>query len=131
MPHSARTAYVSLGSNLGAREQHLCGALASMRTTEGVFDVVASPVYETQPVGPGRQGPYLNAAARLRTELSPEELLSRLLEIELEAGRVRGERNAARTLDLDLLLYGERRIETPFLTLPHPRMHERCFVLRE
>jgi 2-amino-4-hydroxy-6-hydroxymethyldihydropteridine diphosphokinase len=122
-------AFISLGSNLGSREQQLCAALAALRRTQGVRDVVVSPVYETAPVGPGEQGLYLNAAARVRTRLSPEQLLARLLEIEDAAGRVRGERNAARVLDLDLLLYGERRIDTPSLKVPHPRLHERCFVL--
>ena len=129
-PHpEEEEAYVSLGSNLGAREQHLCRAFAALRATEGVRDVVASPVYETAPVGPGDQGLYLNAAARLRTRLAPEVLLARLLAIEDQVGRVRGERNAARVLDLDLLLYGDCRIETLNLEVPHPRLHQRPFVL--
>jgi len=125
----ASCAFISVGSNLGKREQQLCAALAALRSTDGVKDVVVSPIYETAPVGPGNQGPYLNAAARLHTTLAPEALLKRLLEIEDLAGRVRTERNAARVLDLDLLLYEDDCIDTPFLQLPHPRMHERCFVL--
>jgi 2-amino-4-hydroxy-6-hydroxymethyldihydropteridine diphosphokinase len=123
-------AFVGLGSNLGEREQALAGAFAALRATRGVRDVVASPVYETAPVGPGEQGPYLNAVARLDTTLSAEALLDRLLAIERAAGRVRGGvRNEARTLDLDLLLLGDRRVDTPRLQVPHPRLAERPFVL--
>jgi 2-amino-4-hydroxy-6-hydroxymethyldihydropteridine diphosphokinase len=127
---SAQRAFVSLGSNLGEREFALCGALAALRATPGVADVVASPVYETDPVGPGAQGPYLNAVARLDTALSPEALLARLLQIERAFGRRRsGVRNEARVLDLDLLLYGGLEVREPGLELPHPRMLERPFVL--
>ena len=123
-------AFVGLGSNLGARERILCGAAAALRATPGVRDVVVSPVYETDAVGPGPQGPYLNAVARLRTKLEPRALLRRLQAIECEAGRVRGpERDAARGLDLDLLLHGARRVDEPDLVVPHPRLHERPFVL--
>lgn len=98
--------------------------------TPDVEIVALSSVYETDPVGPPPQGPYLNAAARLRTTLAPRALLDRLLAIEAGAGRTRGsERNAARTLDLDLLLYGGLRIDEPGLTIPHPRLAERAFVL--
>jgi 2-amino-4-hydroxy-6-hydroxymethyldihydropteridine diphosphokinase len=123
-------AFVALGSNLGQREVALAGAVAALRATRGIRDVVASPVYETDPVGPGEQGAYLNAVARLETTLPPDALLERLLEIERAAGRRRsGVRNEARTLDLDLLLYGDRRVETERLRVPHPRLHERPFVL--
>lgn len=124
------TAYVALGSNLGPRERHLAAAFTALRATRGVHDVVASRIYETDPVGPGEQGPYLNAVARLRTRLSPRALLERLLAVEREQGRSRGgQRNAPRTLDLDLLLHGERRLEEPDLVVPHPRLTERPFVL--
>ena len=123
-------AYVSLGSNLGAREFQLVGAVAALRAKRGVRDVVVSRVYETDPVGPGDQGPYLNAAVRLETTLSPRELLDRLQQIERTFGRERGpERNAARTLDLDLLYYGDQELEEPGLVVPHPRILERPFVL--
>lgn len=126
----AEIAYVALGSNLGSREEHLRAAVAALRATPGVRDVKLSPVYETRAVGPGAQGPYLNAVARLETSLAPRALLDRLLEIERGEGRRRGpERNAARTLDLDLLLYGSRLLDEPGLELPHPRLHERAFVL--
>jgi 2-amino-4-hydroxy-6-hydroxymethyldihydropteridine diphosphokinase len=124
------TAYVALGSNLGPRECHLSAAVAALHATEGVRGVVVSAVYETDPVGPGDQGPYLNAVARLVTSLTPRELLDQLLAIEAARDRTRGpERNTARTLDLDLLLYGEHTIDEPGLEVPHPRMCERGFVL--
>jgi 2-amino-4-hydroxy-6-hydroxymethyldihydropteridine diphosphokinase len=123
-------AFVGLGSNLGERERHLCAAAAALRATEGIRDVVVSPVYESRAEGPGPQGPYLNAVARFETRLAPQELLARLLAIEREEGRVRGEeRNVARTLDLDLLLFGARRIEGAGLVIPHPRLERRPFVL--
>lgn len=129
-PLGEQTAYVALGSNLGARERHLAEAVAALRAAEGVREVVLSGVYETDPVGPGEQGPYLNAVARVVTSLTPRALLDRLLSIEAERGRARGpERNAARTLDLDLLLYGDRIVDEPGLEVPHPRMCERGFVL--
>ena len=122
-------AYVALGSNLGDREATLRRALAGLAETPGVERVVVSNLYETEPVGPP-QGAYLNAVAALDTTLDAFALLARLHELEGAAGRVRGaERNAPRTLDLDLLLLGAACIETPELTLPHPRLHERGFVL--
>lgn len=123
-------AFVSLGSNLGDREATLCGALAALRATRGIGDVVASPIYETDPIGPGEQGPYLNGVASLTTRLAPPALLASLLEIERAHGRTRSaERNQARTLDLDLLLYGDLCSESADLVVPHPRLAERPFVL--
>jgi 2-amino-4-hydroxy-6-hydroxymethyldihydropteridine diphosphokinase len=122
--------FVALGSNLGDRDAHLAGGLAALRATHGIEVVAASPVYETDPVGPPPQGSYLNAVVQLRTSLSPIELLDRLLEIEAMEGRSRGpERDAPRTLDLDLLFYGERVISSPSLEVPHPRLADRAFVL--
>ena len=121
--------FVALGSNLGEREVHLAGAVSALRRLRGAHLLEVSPVYETDPVGPPEQGPYLNAVARLRVSLAPRVLLHRLLEIEAAAGRVRSERNAPRTLDLDLLFYGERELDEPGLRVPHPRLHERAFVL--
>jgi 2-amino-4-hydroxy-6-hydroxymethyldihydropteridine diphosphokinase len=124
------TAYVALGSNLGDREAHLAHAVAALRATCGVEVRALSSIRETQPVGGPPQGAFLNAVVELRTELSARTLLERLLEIEAEAGRERGPlRNAPRTLDLDLLIYGDQRIDEPGLVVPHPRMHERAFVL--
>jgi len=124
------SACIALGSNLGDREAHLAAAIAALRCEPGVEVVAVSPVYETDPVGPPPQGPYLNAAVRVKTGLAPRELLDCLLRIEVAEGRRRSrERNAARTLDLDLLLYGDERIDEPGLVVPHPRLHERAFVL--
>jgi 2-amino-4-hydroxy-6-hydroxymethyldihydropteridine diphosphokinase len=121
--------YVGLGSNLGDREAFLVGARAALAATPGVSVVAASRICETEPVGPP-QGRYLNAVLALDTTLAAHALLERLLELEQLAGRRRGpERNAPRTLDLDLLLFGDLCLDTPELTLPHPRLHERAFVL--
>jgi 2-amino-4-hydroxy-6-hydroxymethyldihydropteridine diphosphokinase len=122
--------YVSLGSNLGDREGHLVRALAALGRTRGVWVEAVSPVYETDPVGPPPQGPYLNAAAKLCCRLSARALLDRLQQIESDAGRTRGpQRNTARSLDLDLLFYAGQKIDEPGLQVPHPRLHERAFVL--
>ena len=126
-------ALVALGSNLGDRAAHLRAAVAALAATPGVEPVAFSHLYETDPLGPPPQGPYLNAVVRLRTKLAPGALLARLLEIEREQGRERGkaQRNAARSLDLDLLDYDGRclSLDEPPLELPHPRLHERAFVL--
>jgi 2-amino-4-hydroxy-6-hydroxymethyldihydropteridine diphosphokinase len=123
-------AYVALGSNLGDREAQLRAAIEALRAPPGSRVVAISTLYETAPVGPPPQGPYLNAVVRLRTQLAPRALLERLLGIEVAAGRRRGgPRWSARTLDLDLLLYGSLVLDEPGLTIPHPRLHERAFVL--
>lgn len=123
-------AYVALGSNLGNRTAHLEGAVAALDASAGVAVVRTSPFYETEPDSPIPQGRYLNAVVEVRTTLEPEALLERLMAIEREAGRERdGGRNAPRTLDLDLLLYGDRHVDRPRLVVPHPRMHRRPFVL--
>ncbi len=118
-------AFLALGSNLGDRWAHLCRAVAA------VPDLAAtSPVYETAPVGgPPGQGPYLNAVVELRTTLDARRLLGVCRELEAAAGRARGERFAARTLDVDVLLVGDEHVDEPDLTVPHPRMWERPFVL--
>jgi 2-amino-4-hydroxy-6-hydroxymethyldihydropteridine diphosphokinase len=124
------TAYVALGSNVGDRRGYLDRARAQLRGRPGVSATRASSVYETAPVGgPAGQGPYLNAAAEFITDLSPDEFLGLLQAVEEGLGRVRQERHGPRTLDLDLLLYGGLVQDDPRLTLPHPRLHERAFVL--
>jgi 2-amino-4-hydroxy-6-hydroxymethyldihydropteridine diphosphokinase len=124
------TAYIGLGANLGAREQALRAALEALGRLGGVRVVRTSSFVETEPVGgPAGQPPYLNAAAELRTTLGPEELLGVLQQVENAFGRTRQVRWGPRTLDLDLLFYEDRVISTPALTVPHPRMHERRFVL--
>jgi 3-oxoacyl-[acyl-carrier protein] reductase len=127
----AATAYIALGSNLGDRRAFLDRALAELRTRAGVEVTRVSSVYETAPVGgPARQGPYLNAVADLRTELAPDALLRLLLDVESGLGRVRTERDGPRTIDLDLLLYDDVVRDEAELTLPHPRLHQRLFVLQ-
>ncbi len=88
-----------------------------------------SEIRETEPVGPVEQGPFLNGAVRIETDLGPRELLERLLAVEQRLGRVREERWGPRTIDLDLLLYGDLVVDEPGLTVPHPRLHERRFAL--
>jgi 2-amino-4-hydroxy-6-hydroxymethyldihydropteridine diphosphokinase len=123
-------AYVGLGSNLGDRQGALKAALRALTEVEGVEVVAVSGFHETEPVGgPPGQGMYLNAAAHLRVAVSADELLERLLTIERRLGRVRGERWGPRTIDLDLLLYDDLVVVTERLTVPHPRLHERRFVL--
>lgn len=121
-------AYVALGSNLGDRALYLLEGLARLSRLPGTRLLRLSPVYETLPVGPP-QPLYLNQVAELETTLPPEDLLDALLEVEKALGRVRRERWGPRTLDLDLLLYGDRVLDTSRLVLPHPRLHERAFVL--
>ena len=118
-------AFLALGSNLGDREAYIRDAVAAMP------DVVAmSEIYETEPVGPEGQGPYLNAVVELDTDLTPRELLELCQRLEAAAGRVRAERWGPRTLDVDVLLVGDLAVDEPDLIVPHPRMWERDFVLR-
>lgn len=121
-------AFVALGANLGDAAQALRDALAALATFPGIRVLNASSLYRTAPVE--SSGPdYINAVAEIATTLTAPALLAALQGIENGAGRERPYRNAPRTLDLDLLLYGDGRIDSPRLTVPHPRMHERAFVL--
>jgi 2-amino-4-hydroxy-6-hydroxymethyldihydropteridine diphosphokinase len=124
-------AYIGLGSNQGDREGTLRAALAALAGIPAVSAVRASALRETAPWGETCRGqpPYLNAVAEIRTTLSPEALLRELQELERRFGRTRPAVWAPRTLDLDLLLYGDRVIRTPDLEVPHPRMASRRFVL--
>src|SRR5208283_1001040 len=123
-------AYIALGSNQGDRRDYLDRAIQALRQRLDVRVHRVSPYYETEAVGgPSGQGAYLNAAAELDTDIRPDELLRVLLEVERGIGRVRGERFGPRTIDLDLLLYGDQVLDGPELQLPHPRLHERRFVL--
>jgi 2-amino-4-hydroxy-6-hydroxymethyldihydropteridine diphosphokinase len=122
------TAYVGLGANLGDAEAAVRGALEKLDRLPHSRVAVRSSLYRSAPVDAG--GPdFINAVAALETCLAAPQLLEQLQAIENEAGRARPWRNAPRTLDLDLLLYGDGRIESPQLTVPHPRMHARAFVL--
>ena len=121
--------YVGLGANLGEREAALRKAIAALGQYPGIRVLRVSPLYGSAPVDAG--GPdYLNAVAEVATTLTPEALLQALQAIEQSAGRERPYRNAPRTLDLDILWFGDQVIDTPTLTVPHPRMAERAFVLR-
>ena len=123
-------AFISLGSNLGDRVANLNGAIEELGQTPGLEVRRVSSFHETEPVGgPPGQGMFLNAVAVLETDLEPVPLLSILQEIETRFGRQRTVRWGARTLDLDLLLFDGRIMNTPELCLPHPRMHTRRFVL--
>ena len=127
-------AYIGLGSNLAHPRRQIATALRRLARLPGTRVVAASRNYVSDPLGTtGPQPDYVNAVAVLRTRLPPRALLARLLALERRQHRRRDAGvppNAARTLDLDLLLYDARRLRTPALTLPHPRMHERAFVLR-
>ena len=123
-------AYVGLGANLGDRKRTLLAAVDALAAEPGVEVVAVSALRETEPVGVGEQPRFLNGAVALETTLSARDLLERLLALEQRFGRVRmpGE-HGPRTLDLDLLLYGHSVIDEAGLTVPHPRVHERRFVL--
>jgi 2-amino-4-hydroxy-6-hydroxymethyldihydropteridine diphosphokinase len=125
--------YIGLGSNLGDHggnpETQLHQAIESISQHPDINLMAVSPRYQTQAIGPGNQPDYINAVARLNTELSPLDLLDCLQQIEHQQGRVRTIRWGARTIDLDILLYNDRVIDSERLTVPHPRMHERAFVL--
>ena len=120
--------FLGLGSNLGDREANLARA-RQLLGTRGFRESAASAVYETEPVGGPPQGPFLNQAIGGDDALPARALLAACLEIEQQLGRVRRERNGPRTLDLDILLYGDLVSDEPGLVVPHPRMHERRFVL--
>ena len=125
------TAFVGIGSNLGEPERQIAAALDHLAAEEGIELVAVSTLRETEPVGYLDQPNFLNGAAHIETELPARELLKCLLAIESRLGRVRAEgpRFGPRTIDLDLLVYGQERIEEPGLTVPHPRLAERRFVL--
>ena len=123
-------AYVGLGANLGNREETLRKAVELLGVEAGVDVVAVSTLRETEPVGYLDQPQFLNGAVALETTLTPRELLERLLSVERELGRTRdGARFGPRTVDLDLLLYGDAVLGEPGLTVPHPRLHERRFAL--
>lgn len=124
-----RRAHLGLGSNLGDRFGFLQGAVTGLAATPGIEVVGVSRVYETAPVGGPPQGPYLNAVVALDSALEAVQLLSVAQHLEVAAGRVPGERWGPRPLDVDVLLVGDERIDTYRLTVPHPRLFERGFVL--
>lgn len=123
------TAFVALGANLGNPEATLRAALETLAQQTDWALVSHSSLYRTAPVGFADQPDFVNAVAKLSTQLDPVSLLNRLLAIEQQFGRIRRELNGPRTLDLDLLLHDQTQVEMPMLTLPHPRLHLRAFVL--
>lgn len=124
-----RRVVIALGSNLGDRLDNLQGALDALFDSPGLVFVAVSPVFETTPVGGPEQPDYLNAVLVAQTLLPARAILERCQGVESSFGRVRQERWGPRTLDLDLIVYGDEVSDDPELTLPHPRAHERAFVL--
>ena len=124
-----KTAYVALGANIGDPTATVLAAFAALANLTDSRVVHTSSLYRTAPVGLTNQPDFINAVAMLETGLAPEELLDALLDLEARFGRVRRDRNGPRTLDLDLLLYDDIELDLPRLTLPHPRLHLRAFVL--
>jgi 2-amino-4-hydroxy-6-hydroxymethyldihydropteridine diphosphokinase len=123
------TAYLGLGSNLGDRRQHLADAVRRLHAGPALQVVKVSSVYESSPVGVTAQPDFLNLVVQVATTHAPHELLAECQRIETDLGRVRHERWGPRTIDIDLLLYGDERINDEHLTMPHPRMRERSFAL--
>jgi 2-amino-4-hydroxy-6-hydroxymethyldihydropteridine diphosphokinase len=122
------TAYIGVGANLGNARAAVCNAIAAIADLQGVTHMTPSSLYGSAPVDSDGSD-YVNAVVRVQTTLSPHQLLAALQNLEHGAGRTRNYRNAPRTLDLDVLLFGSETIHTPDLTIPHPRMWERAFVL--
>ena len=131
MVAAAERAYVALGSNLGDRAGHLGAAREALAKLPDTEVVAASAVEETAPLAGMTQPPYLNQMVLLETRLTPRELLEACHEIERARGRVRGERWGPRTLDVDIVRYGRRRVAEPDLIIPHPELPNRDFWLRE
>lgn len=120
-------AYIALGSNLGNREKILELALEEIEKQAKITK--KSKIHETKPVGYKKQGDFLNMTIEINTELTPEELIIRLQEIEHKLGKVRETKNGPRTIDLDILFYNDEIIDHQYLKIPHPRLHKRAFVL--
>ena len=129
MAPEASRCYLGLGSNLGDRLATLQAALDGLAANPGIQVDASSRVYETAPVGGPEQPDYLNAVVRIHTTLTARELLARCQRVESDLGRVRDVRWGARTIDVDILTFGDWTIDEPDLQIPHPRMHERAFVL--
>ena len=123
------TAYIALGSNLNHPAQQLLKALQALQQLPDTQLLACSSWYQNPAIGPGKQPDYLNGVVKIETRLNPNDLLAELQNIELQQGRVRSERWGARPLDLDIVLYGDLVLDTEELTIPHPRMWERNFVL--
>lgn len=125
-----QTVFIGIGSNLGNRRDNINKALELLKSHSGIVIEKFSSIIETEPIGGPAQGKYLNAVVKIQASLSPKELLKILQDIENQLGRVRAVKNAPRTIDLDILLFGELIFNERCLTIPHPRMFERYFVLK-
>lgn len=130
MADRACVAFVALGSNLDSPREQVLGAMTEIAALPGTRLVRRSSLYRSAPVGNPDQPDFVNAVVQVETQLRPEQLLHALLAIERRHGRVRSAPNAPRSLDLDVLLYDQQSVAAPGLHLPHPRMHERAFVLQ-
>ena len=122
--------YIGVGSNLGDRRMNIETAIQSLKQAEGIKVNRASQIYETEPVGGPPQPRYLNGAIEIETDLDPKQLLVAIQSIENSLGRERIVKNGPRTIDLDILMYGDMKIDEPDLKVPHPKMHEREYVLK-
>lgn len=122
--------YIGIGSNLGDRDKNIQDAIQKLRDTSGVEVKRVSRIYETDPVGGPPQPKYMNGVIEIETELEPRQLLFATQKIENELGRKRMMKDGPRTIDLDILAYGDKEINEPDLKIPHPRMKERDFVLK-
>ncbi len=124
------TCYIGVGSNIGDRQKFIDSSIAELKKIRGVSVTRISSIYETYPVSDIPQGRYLNGVIEIKTSIGPKALLKELNKIEEELGRKRTVKNAPRTIDLDILYYGNERIDEKGLTIPHPRIKEREFVLK-
>lgn len=122
--------YIAVGSNLGNRNKNITDAIQALKKTPGINVKKVSTMYETGPVGGPPQGMYLNGVIEIETDLTPRQLLYNIHDIEDKLGRSRTVRNGPRTIDLDILLYGDKKMDEPDLKIPHPRMNSREFVIR-
>lgn len=122
--------FIALGSNLGDREAYLEQAVEELRAVDSIALVKESSIIETNPVGGPPQDRFLNQVVEIETTLSPDTLLAEMQRVERTLGRIRREKWGPRTIDLDILLYGNKVVCRPGLQIPHPRMHERTFVLK-
>jgi 2-amino-4-hydroxy-6-hydroxymethyldihydropteridine diphosphokinase len=122
--------YIGVGSNLGNRHRYIDSAISALGSTEGIRIRRVSSIYETEPVGGPPQGRYLNGVIEIETSLRPRGLLEALNRIETALGRARGVKDSPRTIDLDILYYGDEEVKEAGLVIPHPRIREREFVLK-
>ena len=122
--------YIGIGSNLGDRQRNIDEAILQLSKIKGIEVKRVSNIYETDPMGGPKQGKYLNGVIEIDTRLNPKELMAGLLKIEEQLGRKRTIKNGPRTIDLDILLYGDKIIDEAGLKIPHPRMLEREFVIK-